>query len=264
MNGKSIRGASYTIAALVALVVTILNGCTEKDTGRADSGAATDTSGGGVAMLVHNGYPADGKTEDWLEYVKRGLDFNIKFEDIDSTALIKYPCKTDDDCSQSGGAVRFLVIPEKLAFTVRWQDALTPAQQKKGYVTAVYWNLERIAVPSLRLPVNTALYQWVGAISDSTYGIQLFYVTADSGVVVVASGTPEDYKFCGDQGHENRRVSAAKLKPTHACPDSAASAQSTQSTQSKKSAMMITERFPEDLWLSCAGGCCQSSLTSVL
>ena len=255
---KSTRSRAGIVAALVLLIVTVLDGCRKAKPGSTDSGVATDTvPGTSLLARSYDGYPTDGKKADLLRYLA-SLDFNIDFADIDSTAIVTYACKTGDQCP--GNTVRFLIIAEKHAFQVNWQRALEAENNKKGYVPAVYWNIDRIAVPSLKLPANASLYQWVGATSATDYGIQLFSVTETTEVAVAASGTPTDYNFCQLGG--NRTKSAAKLKPSHACE--AASPTTTQTTQTKKSALMLTERFPEDLWLSCAGGCCQSSLTSVL
>ena len=266
MHRNSMGGRLWSIAALALLVVAVLNGCGKKEASSTDTGVATDTvPGGGLVAQSKEGYPTDGKNEDWLEYVTRRLDFNVAFEDIDSTAIVTYPCKAGDSCP--GNVARFLVIAEKHAFQVDWKDALKIDNAKKGFVTAVYWNMDRIAVPSLSLPANASLYQWVGAVSPTEYGIQLFSVTSATPVAIAASGSANDYNFCKFNS-SNRTKSAAKLKPTHACenaaPSRSGSAQSTPYTRLAKNTMMVVERFPEDLWLSCAGGCCESSLTSIL
>lgn len=253
MFGMPMARASRMVAALV-VIVAVSNACTKKESASTDSASVPDTTAGAAILAQSNpGWPTDGKNSEWVEYVTKKLDFNISFADLDSTAVITYTCKQGDDCSTTDGKVRFLVVPEKHAFNVNWAFALTPSNNKKGYVTAAYWNMDRIAVPSLKLPANTNMYEWVGPISDSTYGIQLFSIS-ESGVQIAASGTPTDYEFCEDNAP--RTKSAVKMKPAHACPNRAG-------VQTKKSAVMLTERFPEDLWLSCAGGCCQSSLTQI-
>lgn len=254
MLGKPIADSSRMLCTLV-IAVAVSNACTKPETASTDSASATDTTGGPVTLAQSNsGWPTDGKNSDWLVYVRDKLDFDIEFADIDSTAVISYTCKEGDDCSTTGGKIRFLVIPEKHALNVNWAYALTPSNNKRGYVPAAYWNMDRIAVPSLKLPANAHLYEWVGPISATEYGIQLFSVTETTPVQIAASGTPADYDFCEDNAP--RTKSAVKMKPAHSCPNR-------QAAQTKKSAALLSERFPEDLWLSCAGGCCQSSLTQI-
>ena len=243
----------WSLAASV-MVVAFLIGCGKPGSDSTDSGGATDTVAGNPTVTPDNdGFPGDGKTDEWRRYVGR-LDFNLEFADLDSTAVMTYTCKAGDACPN--GVVRFLVVPEKHGYGTDWNDVIN-SPNKKGLVLASYWNMDTVRVNSLNLPAHARLYQWVGPVSATARGIQVFSVTDSTGVRVVAEGGPSDFKFCKLDGRRDK--AAAKKDPGHAC-----AAVDDKKTQTKAMMMMSFERFMgDDLWLSCAGGCCQSSLTSV-
>ena len=247
MNRVS-RGSAVCLAATV-FTLAMLTGCTGSKTGSGDTTKPQDTTS--IAdddddpTPENGGYPTDGKTAEWREYVTKRLNFNLEFAELDSTAVLTYSCKTGDVCFP--GVVRFLVVPEKKVFNAKWEDAMKVGSNK-GFVAAAYWNIDRVAVKSLNLPRDARLYQWVGPVSDSAVGILLFSVT-DS---VRIAGRADGYRFCPEE-HPHKKATARK-RAAFVCPRKDGV---TTSSAALSSGVAL---FPEDLWISCAGGCCQSSL----
>ena len=246
MNRVS-RVSALCLAAAV-FTMAMLTGCNGSKTGADDTARPHDTTS--IAddddpTPDKGGYPTDGKTEEWLKYVK-DLDFNIDFAHIDSTAIIKYSCKEGDACFP--GDIRFLVIPEKRVVNTKWENAMKIAN-KKGFVAAAYWNMDRADVKSLNLPSGENMYQWVGPVSESAVGIRLFNVD-NNGMRI--SGRADGYRFCAEKNPHKKAT--VRKREVYVCPlgDSV-----TTSSAALSSAVTL---FPEDLWISCAGGCCQSSL----
>ncbi len=251
MNQRTNQGRAAS-AAVILFASALLGLAACKKTANAPGDSATvpaadtsapakpEASGQGLT-----GYPGESGVPDLTAYLAK-LDFNLEYGDRDSTAIVEYQCKAGDACAP--GKTRFLVIAEKQAFTVSWPDAMN-AGKNKGYVTAVYWNLDRAAVKSLNLAADSSLYQWVGPIAaNGTVGIELF--SLDNGTVQVASKT-QTWTAC--TMNENRQKSAAKMKPGH----TACVSQTAPGPQLPGNA--ANPLFPDDLWLSCRGGCCQSS-----
>ena len=246
---KQVR-MSLRALTLIATVSLGVSACTKTAEAPGDSAVvqAPDTSaqdGKPASALSLGGYPGENGIAALNTYLEK-LDFNIIYGDRDSTTIVEYQCKTGDACAP--GKVKFMVIAEKGAFNVDWPDAMDAAKNK-GYVTAVYWNLDRAEVKSLNLAADASLYQWVGPIAaNGVVGIELFSV--NNGAVQVASKT-QKWTECAVPG--NRTKSAAKMKPGHTtCVNKVAPGPQLP----VNAASML---FPDDLWLSCRGGCCQPS-----
>lgn len=243
------RRMSLGAVALCAGALVAATACTRTADKPGDSAVsqAPDTSAqGGAPASAQSlgGYPGESGIAALDAYLAK-LDFNINYADRDSTAFIEYQCKTGDACAP--GNVRFLVIAEKGAFSVDWPDALN-STKNKGYVTAVYWNLDRVEVKSLNLAADSSMYQWVGPIAPGgVVGIEVFSVY--NGAVQVASKT-QKWTTCTLNGE--RTKSAAKKNPGHTtCVNMTA-----PGPQLPVGA--ANSLFPDDLWLSCKGGCCQA------
>ena len=251
MNQRTNQRRLASVASVIfASALLAAAACTTTADKPGDSAAvqAPDTSASGGASASAqslSGYPGENGIAALNTYLEK-LDFNVIYSDRDSTTIVEYQCKTGDACAP--GKIEFMVIAEKGAFNVDWPDAMNAAKNK-GYVTAVYWNLDRAEVKSLNLAADASLYQWIGPIAaNGVVGIELFSI--DNGAVQVASKT-QQWTECAVSG--NRTKSAAKKKPGHTtCVNKAA-----PGPQLPVNA--ATPFFPDDLWLSCRGGCCQSS-----
>lgn len=251
MNQRTNQRRLASVASVIfSCALLAAAACTTTADKPGDSAAvqASDTSAqGGTPASAQSlgGYPGENGIAVLNTYLEK-LDFNIIYGDRDSTTIVEYQCKTGDACAP--GKVRFMVIAEKGAFNVDWPDAMDAAKNK-GYVTAVYWNLDRAEVKSLNLAAGSSLYQWVGPIAaNGVVGIELFSVY--NGAVQVASKT-QKWTECAVPG--NRTKSAAKMKPGHTtCVNKTA-----PGPQLPVGA--ANPLFPDDLWLSCRGGCCQPS-----
>jgi hypothetical protein len=236
----------------------MLCGCTTtgKDTGSPDSGVAkaplSDSTKPptGTPSVASFSLGSAGSNQQLKTYLA-SLKFNFEVGEKDSAVLVDYECKSNDSCR--GTMTRFLVIPESNSEWLHWDDMWTNGVQQ-GSVTAAYLNVDEASLPSLNLGPHDVMYQWVGAVTDqvagAAYAVELFSVDGN-GKVRRASFT-QDIQICTDPGHANRNKPAAKHNPGH------------KDCQPKKAPGPVINhlaswKFPDDLWISCGGGCCQSS-----
>jgi hypothetical protein len=246
------RNLHLTLLATFALGIISCSGAASARSANVTSEQGSSSS---IASSEFKGYPD--ATPRFGKYVEDRV-FDTAGELIDSATFVAIDCAdTDSACQAAGGKAQFLVVAEEDAYKVKWDDALKTSANG-GYVIAKLVNMDHVEIPSMNLGPYTPLYEWAGLTSANTTGIVLFSLNA--GKLTIVRQARNSYGECTPRatvGHRDK--SAAKHKPDHKTEEW--SCKQLPLPTPPASTGKMSPLFPDDLWVSCAAGCCQTTFS---